>query len=417
MKRKSKNLAFRGLKLILGLILVLVIASELIFIVSQLSPQKSPGEGILNKYASDVIKKCKDAPFKPTCYDNEIPKLMAKISMEDAFRVTKIVQEHDKEYIYCHILGHNLSGVEVKKDPSRWLDVIARCPTTVCNNGCIHGPLLIKFNSENLSDGQIEKILPDIKKACEPRGDWNPVGVEISMCYHGLGHLFLFATKANIKKSLNLCRETAVRPNGDSHVQACTQGVFMQIFQRLEPEDFALVKGITPEKYKVAEFCAEYAWPDRGTCHRESWVLFKDEIEKPSGLVEFCSYSDDLLEQRKCYSAVMSPMTVSLVIRQENLDKLYSYCTALPKDKNSWCFSDAAQRLLNIDPRNGLKSINVCNLEANLNKETQRCFKDLAPLGAFFYRPDSQEFIDFCKAMPSPWREKCINKDPKESPI
>jgi hypothetical protein len=99
-------------------------------------------ENELRKYAEDVLGRCSSVGYKPTCYDEEIPKLLDIITMEDAFQVTRYVQEKRPEYLYCHVLGHNIAEQETRKDPSRWKDVVARCPTTMCNNGCPHGALI-----------------------------------------------------------------------------------------------------------------------------------------------------------------------------------------------------------------------------------------------------------------------------------
>ena len=63
----------------------------------------------LGKYAETVWQRCGSAQFTPSCYDEEIPRLMdepARLSMEEAFAVTRIIQEKDPKYAYCHVLGH-----------------------------------------------------------------------------------------------------------------------------------------------------------------------------------------------------------------------------------------------------------------------------------------------------------------------
>ncbi len=105
--------------------------------------------------------RCQKEEFTPNCYDKEIPKLMRFMSMEDAFGVTRYVQEKDPKYRFCHVLAHELSYLETAKDPENWMDTMARCPATMCNNGCPHGVLMYKFKSESLSDSQIESILPE----------------------------------------------------------------------------------------------------------------------------------------------------------------------------------------------------------------------------------------------------------------
>ena len=181
-------------------------------------------ESSLRKHAEEVLVRCQKEEFTPNCYDKEIPKLMRFMSMEDAFGVTRYVQEKDPKYRFCHVLAHEL-----------------RCPATMCNNGSPHGVLMYKFKSESLSDSQIESILPDLKEVCEPRGKWQPSEVEIGMCYHGIGHLNMYITDADIDKSLELCEKIGVKEDGRSYYKTCVQGVFMIVFQGVEQEEFALV--------------------------------------------------------------------------------------------------------------------------------------------------------------------------------
>src|SRR5688572_29551570 len=126
----------------------------------------------MSHYADQVYAKCKNAGFPPSCYDEEIPKLMDKISMEEAFEVTKYVQQKDTRYLYCHVLAHKLSYREVDRDLNKWKDVVSRCPATFCNNGCQHGALMRRFNAESLTPEQIDQIKPDLSDVCEPRGAW-----------------------------------------------------------------------------------------------------------------------------------------------------------------------------------------------------------------------------------------------------
>ena len=211
----------------------------------------------LQEHADIIFKKCASQDYSKGCYDAEIPKLMSILSMEEAFDIARLIQKKEPKYLECHVLGHYLSERETAKDPTKWKDVVARCPATMCNNGCPHGALMARFGNETefLSDQQIEEIKPDLMDACEPRGAWNPAEVERSMCYHAMGHLNMYATNANIDKSVELCNEIGVKEDGRNYVQTCTEGVLMSVYQPLGPEDVALVEAIRPAKDTVNSFC------------------------------------------------------------------------------------------------------------------------------------------------------------------
>ena len=325
--------------------------------------------------------------------------------MEQAFEVTREIQKEDPLYVYCHVLGHNISARETKKDPSKWIDVIARCPTTMCNNGCMHGAMMQRFQSDRLTDAQTEKLIPDIANACEPRGSWHPREVERSMCYHGLGHLFMYVTNADLNKSSSLCERVGKKDDGRTYVQTCTQGVFMEISQPLEPEDIALVAHITPKKEQVTAFCNSFSGERKIACHNESWMLIRTDLENPKRAVSFCSFSNNQVDQSKCYGTVLSYLTVLFVIDQKDISKLEHYCNSLPGMHKPECFGFAAARLVQIDPNLMPAALDVCRRAA---ASAPACFKALAEFGTQSFLAGSVELKKYCDMLPSSLSKTCF---------
>ena len=415
MHKKIINI-LKNNKLVIIFILVIIVEA------SYLIPINYPSSGSffkkfnlaaksdLNAYAEQVIKKCSTVPYKPACYDKEIPKLMDYITMEQAFDVTKIVQKTDTEYLYCHVLGHNLSRRETEKDPSKWMDVIARCPATMCNNGCLHGSMMDRYKSESLTDDQIEQLKPDLKRVCEPRDKWHPTPIEISMCYHAIGHLNMYITNADLTKSADLCDLVGVKEDGRNYVQTCTEGVFMQIFQPLEPEDYALVKNLTPTKDKVVSFCDTFKdnFMRFEACRRESWPLFIDQLMKPISMEKWCSFSNRPYAFKTCQAAIMNMVTVNFLVNNNQPDKLYDYCSGFStKAYQGDCFADAAARMMQIDPSYVGKSLEICSI-ADSRGISEECYKNVAGYGRKTYHPDTKEYIEYCGLMPGKWKKFCL---------
>lgn len=395
-----------GPRIIVIFFFVAVVTGEILWLTGMSTETHTRPVG---EYAEQVIQECASAPSREACYDKAIPRLMDTITMEQAFEVTREVQKQDSSYVYCHVLGHNVSSQETKKDPSKWLDVIARCPTTMCNNGCMHGAMMQRFQSESLSDSEIEAVIPDIANACEPRGSWHPREVERSMCYHGLGHLFMYITRADLNKSSSLCERVGKKDDGRNYVQTCTQGVFMQIFQPLEAEDFALVEGKTPKKEQVTTFCASFSGERRVACHNESWMLFREEIERPEGTTAFCSFSQDPVDQSKCYGTALSYLTVLFAIDQRNISKLEHFCNGLANEHRGECFGFAAARLVQVDPHLTSMALDVCN-RASATGHADACFKSLADFGMQSFLPGSSELRSYCDGLPDKWQSVCLQK-------
>ena len=390
------------MKLIIIIFLVVVLIEVVV-----LTKDKQPTSPSLTlaQYAESVLKKCATQKYRPGCYDKEIPKLMDYISMEEALQVTKIIQDQDPTYPYCHVLAHNLSAREINKDPSKWKELVSRCPSGMCSNGCLHGGFQERFRSESLSDDKISQIKPDLKNLCETRSNWNPTGLEQASCYHAVGHLTMYMTSASIDKSIQLCKEIATKNDGRDFSQLCFDGVFMQIFQPLEPEDFALVKGKQPTKEELGVFCGKYDGRIKGSCLSESWPLFASELQKPEGLVAFCAKSE-LSEQDRCYTSLFYVLTAQFQFDQK---KISDYCKGLPTQRSGLCFTNSASRMIETDYRNIAKAVELCN-DSIYPKDQNQCFEELLFYSTYNFHAGSEEFLQLCNSLPNTWKEKCLNR-------
>lgn len=366
-----------------------------------------PGTFPLNSIAAEIIARCQTVKNRLFCYEKEIPPLMDppyNLSMEKAFEVSRIIQLQDDTYIYCHVLGHTLSGKEAAKDLSAWGSVIKRCPTGVCSNGCIHGAFMEKFKYESLSDDQIDKIKPELKTICHPKGDWQPTGMEQNACHHALGHLLMYLTNADIKKSLKLCRELSYAISGESRWSVCFNGAFMQIFQPLEPEDRELVKKFAPSKDTVYEFCSSFDERAQSSCWIESWPLWLKELKDPSGMVAHCSklknnYKDE------CYSFIFYIMPIQFKF---NTALLQQYCSSMPEELRGECAGQVTLRLLQTNHINS--AADFCKISGYFDKN-QRCYELLIQSALFNFHRNSKEFSLLCESLPYPWKEKCLDLD------
>ena len=364
------------------------------------APTKPVSEASISSLATQVIETCSKQNYRPGCYDKEIPKLLDRIVMEDAFRVTKVVQDHESgQYEYCHVLGHNLSSKETAKDPSKWKDVITRCPSGMCSNGCIHGAFLERFQKETMNDSEIEKLIPELKTVCEARGNWNPTGLERASCYHAVGHLIMFVTGGDINKSNSVCDRL-----DHSFLQMCYDGNFMQIFQPLGQEDIDLVKNIAPKTADEADkFCSQYTGLKKNSCHQESWPLSLNQIREPLGLVKFCSYTKNDIEQKRCYNALFYVVSAQMGL---DLDKITKFCSALPDSRKGLCFSNSASRMIETDYNLGERAVALCKASKAYGVADD-CYRELVVYSTFNYSKGSEGSMYLCSVMPEPWKSKC----------
>lgn len=361
---------------------------------------------LINDYAGEIVVKCASVSYKPTCYEEEVPRLMDTITMEQAFEVTRAIQDKDKSYAYCHVLGHKLSTKETAKDPSRWKEVITRCPSGLCSNGCIHGAFQERYRKEVLSADEVDKVKADIKDVCEPRQNWSPTGLEQGTCYHALGHLLMYMSGADINKSLKVCQEIALRDNGRDWSQLCFDGAFMQIFQPLEAEDFALIVGKQPKKEDLKSFCGQFPAKERGSCWSEGWPLYLQEITTPAGLIKFCSGSmvQSKEAEGRCYNGLFYVITAQF---QFDLSRVANLCLGLPPLRTNQCFANAASRMIETDYRNIPVVINFCS-QVPSREGQNACFQELIKYSTYNFHAGSQEFFQLCNGLPDKWKNQCL---------
>jgi hypothetical protein len=389
------------------LALGLLVAAQAGYLLSD--PRTVPPAKAFSVYAEEVVKQCATANYRPSCYDKEIPKLTEELSMEDSFKVVRIVQDLDKSYAYCHVLGHEISAREVAKDPSKWKEVVTRCPSGVCSNGCIHGGFQERFRAESFTDAQIETHKAELYDLCEPRGDWRPTGLEQGSCYHALGHLTMYLASADIRKSLDLCAEVTKAAGHDGFDHLCFDGAFMQIYQPLEPEDFALIKGKEQTLATVEAFCDGFTGEERSSCRTESWPLYRADLQDPKYLTKFCAYLDGREEDR-CYSTLIYVLTAQMNLEPK---KVRDYCVALPAARQGICFANGASRLIEVDYRNATNAATICASAKEVNpKASEQCFNDLLLYSTYNYHAGSPEFFALCNELPSPWHDRCLAKAP-----
>ncbi len=360
----------------------------------------------IERGADKIIALCKDASYRPTCYDLEIPKLMGVLSMEDTFKVTRIIQDKESSYPYCHVLAHFIGGVETAKDPSKWKDVAARCPTDMCSNGCMHGVFQERFRSESLPNSSVEETSSIVRGICEPRAGWNKTLLEQTSCTHALGHLTMYVTKADTNKSLAICDKISINKDGYDFRPMCYDGVFMQLFQPLGPDDLALIEGKVPKKSEVEKFCSPFLGEQRNSCWSESWPLSRDWLKKsPSNVLKFCGKLPGLKDRNQCNRDIFYIMAV-----QFNLDekKLADYCLMESGKGREQCFALAALRIMQVDSLNGSKAVNFC-AKAENPETRDTCYGELSTNAYQTFPPGSKEFFNLCGGLPTKWRETCLS--------
>ncbi len=362
-----------------------------------------PGAEDAAKVATQMVTACKNSTDHSACYERLIPALYPKLSVPQIFDVVRAVRADDPTYQFCHVLGHKIGERVVAEDPEKWVDDIPfNPPDGLCSNGYIHGVTGGRFRSEVLSSSTIEQYLPDFTRACVSRPGWAPNDLDRSICYHGMGHLYDFITNANIPQALSLCSRTVPQEYG----RMCIEGVFMQIYQPLEPDDFQLIAQmkVKPTKTTVRQYCADFKDPNFvGACLRESWAMFPDGIRNGTLAGSFCSGQPNDEQTNNCYqsiSSIVGRMSLS------NVDQAVAACGQFPSQWRSMCYDYSAEAVLEESRSEASKAVSVCNKAGGAY--TDECFNYLISHVSFLFGNSSSELKGFCTAVPSALQSQCM---------
>ncbi|MEN9621827.1 MAG: hypothetical protein RLZZ67_261 [Candidatus Parcubacteria bacterium] len=403
----------------------------LLFFLYTSKAQRIHSDAELDIFAEGVLSLCgASGSSTQACYDTEIPKIMNQgVSLEQAFDVVRLVQKQNDTYWFCHAAAHKISANEYYKDPAQWRSIMTRCPVGICSNGCLHGALQERFSKASLSGVEIHDLLPDLKDICEKREGWNPTNQEKSSCYHEIGHLSMYLADANVVESAKVCDALAQRPDGRDYRETCYEGIFMQVFEPREPDDFGLIYKLIPKKDAISvceqyeagvqkgacwkagwqgvykNFCDTFSDTVRTACFREAWVIESEgSLRTTEGVIDYCSYALDTGEKKKCFNKLFYGLMASY---QFDTDKMKKLCLELPLDIKAQCFANTASRLIETDRLLIERAVAICDYAAERGVG-EVCYKEMSYYAGFLYAPESKDFTKLCMLLPTQWQTKCL---------
>lgn len=354
--------------------------------------------------ARAIVDRCASQEKRDVCYERELPKLVDEgVSMEDAFDVVREVQELDPSYMYCHVAAHYIAQRETAKDLSKWKDVIARAPSGICGNGALHGAFQERFRAEAWPDATLETLSHEFAGVCDPRDGWNPTHLERASCLHGIGHLSMYVTEANIQKSISLCEKLGRVSDTEDFRMTCMDGAFMQIYQPLDLDDEYLVEELVPQAARRLAFCERFKGDAYTSCIKESWPLFRDKLEAadPETVAAVCA---PLSGTSRTYCASGLFYVVMGMISYDPV-RMATLCDALPDDIRGLCVASAAARFVETDWKNIPHALAMC---ADAPDDSRgKCYDGLVIFADQGLPRGSSEARTLCGGMPDGWRQRC----------
>lgn len=357
--------------------------------------------------ARKIVELCESSEGeaeKELCYEKHVPKLVdTGLTMDRTFDIVRLIQTMDPEYASCHVLAHLITSKEVAKDPSSWKDVVARSPSGICGSGAMHGAFQERFRQESFPEASVSELTDMLSGVCDPRETWQPAHLDLTSCMHGMGHMLLFVTDADIKKAIAVCDMVAVTPSGDLR-QSCFEGAFMQLYQPLEPEDFTLVRNIASAAKDTEKFCAQFSGLAYNMCVKESWVAVPGIVDTPATFEAHCKRTTDRQAQLTCTTGLMYAVIETL---KYDLPKVEDLCRGIvDPEVRAICWSRTASKFLWADWKNVPLAVRVCRDDVPAESE-DACWRELIEYAKQGMRRDSPQTRQLCRALPEEWRNFC----------
>lgn len=397
----------RGRRILSGIALIgLILACAILLDVAK-------GDGGAIADARAIIALCEHEQYRPACYERAVPALLSEgRTIEYGLLVVRELLELDPAYRYCHTLAHRLAGKEVAKDPSRWTEVALSDPLDICSYGVMHGAFQERFRKEHYPLGTpAPDVARDLGEVCSGEAWSDRTQAEQTNCIHALGHLLLYVTNADLRDAIAIC-DTLPGLDYDDRRRVCYEGVFMQLYQPVEPEDVSLIESIAPDDAEDRDvLCSVFEGAARATCLKEGWTLERGLFREPSAFHAFCQRIGAGVEEEEDY-CVRSLAYVVAARMHFSPEEFAAFCKRVP-EWSGRCLAYGAPRFLEIYQGNLEPPFFLCR-EAEREGSGDLCYSYLSHYSARTFKKGSAEAERVCDAMPMMWQRRCEGHVPQE---
>lgn len=253
--------------------------------------------------------------------------------------------------IGCHIQGHAIGRVLYRHNPNV-ADTVQKCGGA-CTYGCFHGVQMEMFDTDSDTLGGVvdeespeaytARILSIAKDICT-KPEVQSV-VRLRQCLHGLGHMFVYNAKGDLRTAVQQC-DALFDTKG---ARSCRTGAYM--------EKIFTATTTSPEYLASTQPCDAYPG-DAYICYRYkaySWLHVYGSI---AATLSTCDSFGELMID--CIAGTASAAaTPELLGSDEGME---SICGSLDGVKRSACEAGAFLNIINLN--GGDDSEHVCDIVA-----------------------------------------------------
>jgi len=334
---------------------------------------------------------------RENCYKEKFTQLTRDKDIFFTQKTLYAIQNIDPNLRHCHVISHEIAEAAVRKDPSKWRELMDQVDVDTCGAGFLHGIL-----TGHVGDDPNFKIdAAFINETCYG----GKLNFKERTCAHILGHLIILDTEGNIDPGLEICEKT--HPNFSMD---CYNGIFMEESFKLSLVEHGLAELPVRDEKRMGiqeKRCLKYDGKPGEACWIDMAEIFAEfynyDAVKTYGS---CNRAPHETQRLQCYLKAVIIMAVSPNYNSE--DRLLSECAPYSQNEElySRCTHYIISSLMHYSASFADRGVKLCT---NINdKYRETCFKDLGDQ-LTMNTPQKSKRQELCRGTPEKYKSLCVN--------
>lgn len=348
--------------------------------------------------ARNIYNACQSLSDKEKCYKAQFTKLTQNNDIFLAQQTVYAIQDFDPILRHCHVLSHEIGKVAVRKNPSKWKDLMQQADVDTCGAGFFHG--ILEAHTGDDSNFKIDSAF--INETCYG----GKLIFKERTCAHIFGHLMLLETEGKIETALPVCGAI-----DESFRLDCYSGIFMEeSFKPMLVEHSLAKLPIRDEKRMRVqeERCLKYSGMPGIACWIDLAEIFAEFYNYDAAKTyESCNRAPQEAERQRCYLKAVILMAISP--NYNSKESLLSECAPYNQNEElySQCTHFIISSLMHYSASFIDRGIKLCT---NINdKYRETCFKDLGDQ-LTKNTPQKSKRQELCRDLrPEKYKSLCVN--------
>lgn len=330
------------------------------------------------------------------CYKKIFTDLTKRNGFLYAEQTLYALQDIDPQLRHCHVLSHEIGQVAVRKNPSKWKNLMQQANVNTCGAGFFHG--ILEAHIGDMPNFKIDAAF--INETCYG----GKLNFKEKTCAHIFGHLVLLDTEGKVEPALPICGAI-----DESFRLECYNGVFMEDSFKLMLEEHGFVQlpiRDEPRMQSQLQRCLNYTSIQAVACWTDMAEIFVELYNyDPQKAYNWCNKAPFETARNHCYQKAVILMAISP--NYDSKEQLLKACSFYAHDDKLYrhCTGSIISSLMHYSPKFSPRAVTLCtNIEDSVK---EFCFKDFREKLSMNIKTPREKQI-YCESIPEKYRNLCI---------